>query len=220
MPLFVAWSLAAAFLLLFHPAARASPCFDFEKKIVSPLHASIRPGSRRDASASGHAASGAVWGAARGTVNLPLSRIYAKLLDPYVIKDRSKVELRIYDQDRAGYQDFHVVMVELHATSFLTVNWEEEWGFAIAQGTSMDPVEAVISYQKTNGTAAIRRLCGSIVLTRLTPGSTDVYLYEEIDALGRRTPEETAKSHLGTLKTLRSPPPPERTRSDHLNQSR
>jgi hypothetical protein len=46
-------------------------------------------------------------------------------------------------------------------------------------------------------------LCGSILLTAINSNTTDVYLYEEIDALGKRSPKDTVEGHLGTLATLR-----------------
>lgn len=189
------------------PATASAPaaCFDFEaaSPISQPLRPPIPLKGRKDATASGTLQGKGVWGAARGVVNFPIQVVYKQLLDHYTIKDRSRVKLHVYEQEHSGYMAFHLVMVELKPAPMITLNWEEDWGYNLASGTPGDPKKIVISYQKTTGTSFIPHLCGSIVLEARPDGATDIALYEEIEATGKRSSEDTAKGHLGTLATLR-----------------
>jgi hypothetical protein len=185
----------------------ASHCFNFDTLIKEPLRKAPELNPKKDATASGKlpAPKGGFWGLARGIVNKPIGKLYEQLLDHYTIKSPEKVKLKVYPQDRDGYQDFHLVMVSAH-TPIMDIKWEEDWGYVIKEGTKQEPKSIVISYQKTAGTKFIPHLCGSIVLNSKGPNSTDVYLYEEIDALGKRSHQETVSGHVGTLNTLRAGP--------------
>jgi hypothetical protein len=180
-------------------------CFDFSVPVKTPLKAyKGTKAKNKDVTDSGKFtySGGGIWGSALGKVDLPIQNIYQLLLDHYTIKDPGKVRLKVYPQERPGFQDFHVVMVTV-PTPIFNVNWEEEWAYTIPEGTSTSPKKVVVSYQKTTGTRYVPHLCGSIVLNSLGPQSTEVYLYEEINALGKRSPGDTVKGHIGTLETLR-----------------
>lgn len=183
----------------------SQPCFDFSSPIKATLKKPVQSKPKGDVTDSGELSSPkkGLWGLARGPVNFPIQKVYQQLLNHYTIKDGSRAKLKVYPQERTGYQDYHVVMVKL-ATPLMDVDWEEEWGYVIAEGTEADPKKVIISYQKTNGTKYMPHLCGSIMLTATNPNTTDVYLYEEINALGKRSHKDTVKGHLGTLTTLRS----------------
>lgn len=198
-------AIVVAAAVLMSPSALAAPCFDFATPIKEPMRPPIPLGKGgKDASASGKLKTGkGVWAAARGTVPLPIADVYRRLLDHYTVKDPARVKLRTYEQEQPGYRDFHLVMVELKPAPMITLEWEENWGYLVAEGTAEAPRRVVISYQKTAGTKYIPHLCGSITLTA-NGGATDVALYEEIEAFGKRSNADTAKGHLGTLATLRS----------------
>jgi hypothetical protein len=85
---------------------------------------------------------------------------------------------------------------------FITIEWSEEWGFALKQGTVDKPEAIVISYQKTEGTSHIKHLCGNIYLQSLSATSTGVFIYEEVQA-DRRTSKDVLNGLTGTLRTLR-----------------
>jgi hypothetical protein len=185
-------------------ADSTQPCFDFNSTVKAPLREAVSLKPKKDNTLSGTLATpkSGLWGSARGEVNKPIQKLYEELLDHYTIKSAKKTKLRVYEQDRPGYNDFHVVMVTL-PTPVMDVKWEEEWAYAVTEGSKTAPKTIVISYQKTSGTKYVPHLCGSIVLKSISPTSTDVYLYEEINALGKRSHQETVKGHLGTLATLR-----------------
>jgi hypothetical protein len=179
-------------------------CFDFNSPVKVPLGKSTEFNPKKDFTKSGKFSSPktGIWGLVQGEVNRPIEKIYEQLLDHFTVKDSKRVKLRVYPQERSGFQDFHLVMVTL-PTPLMDVKWEEEWGYVITDGTEANPKTVVISYQKSNGTKYVPRLCGSIVLKFTSPTSTNVYLYEEIDSLGKRSHKDTVQGHLGTLKVLR-----------------
>lgn len=185
-------------------AQATEKCFDFNHPITSALKDPIPlKKNKKDALASGaNKEKDFYWGGVRGMVDKPLAQIYTQLLDHFTIKDRSRVKLRIYDQPREGFDKYHLVMVSLE-TMLATVDWEEQWGYTITEGTPAAPKALLISYQKSDGSKYIPHMCGSIVLKEASANSTDVFLYEEINALGKRSPEDTVKGHIGTLAALR-----------------
>jgi hypothetical protein len=181
-----------------------SGCFDFSAPVKKPLRDTMPPLNVTDTSESGHlqAPQKGIWGSARGKVGYSIQYVYNQLLDHYTIKDPKRVKLKVYPQEKEGVQDFHVVMVTA-ITPIMDIHWEENWSYVISEGNEKAPKTIVISYQKTGGTQYIPHLCGSIVLKALSANSTDVYLYEEVNALGKRSPEATVQGHFGTLATLR-----------------
>jgi len=198
----VLWIFALSFLIPFQTAIAQTDCFNFSQDVNDPLHPPITIKAKADATASGDAGERGYWGAARGVVDKPIQKIYAKLLDHYTIKDPAHSKLHVYEQPNPKFQDFHLVMVTVE-TPMMDVSWEEQWAYKVLNGTKQDPKKVLISYQKTDGTKFVPHLCGSIVLEQLSATKTDVYLYEEINALGKRSSKDTVKGHLGTLATLR-----------------
>jgi len=186
-----------------YAAPATVPCFDFNNPIKEPLRNPPAARSKKDIGDSGNLPlKGGVWGYARGQVNYPIESIYQKLLDHYTIKDPKRAKLKVYPQDRPGFRDFHVVMVKAILPA-IDIHWEEDWGYVVTEGTEAAPKKIVISYQKTNGTEYMPHLCGSIVLNAVDSKSTDVYLYEEVNAFGKRSHKDTVHGHFGTLSTLR-----------------
>ncbi len=202
------FAVLLGFLILTDISRAQEPCFDFEHPIIKPLRPPIPMKKKGDARASGKLQAGGGWAAARGKVQHPIGEVLQRILDPSTIKDTKKAHIEVKRQQRTGYYVFETFSIDSKPAPFVSLQWEEDWGFVIAQGTPEKPEEVVISYEKTSGTDYIHHLCGSIVLRALGASATDVYLYEEIDATGR-SPEDSLKGHLGTLRTLRRPPPRE-----------
>jgi hypothetical protein len=161
-----------------------------------------------------------VWGATSGVVDLPIQTVYEELLNHYLIKNQKKVKLRVYPQERPGFQDFHLVMVSTpapdseqgsknsHSSTVHNpeIHWEEEWRYILTDGTGAAPRKYLITYEKTSGSSWVPHLCGSMVLTALGRYRTNVDLYEEVVALlsGHST-LETIQNPLGfTLTALRN----------------
>jgi hypothetical protein len=188
------------FLLL---AARAdAACFDFSKKIVAPLKAPIAAPAEGDAEASGKTDEQVTWAQVRGPVKAPIEKVYDLLLDHDTTRSSKVDEMDVVISARPGYLSFHTVKFLIKPFPLIKIRWTEHWGYALEAGTPEKPEQIVISYEKIEGTGYIEHLCGSVVLRKLGPASTDVYLYEEAKATQRST-EDTLKGMRGTLQTLR-----------------
>jgi len=195
-------------LLFFHLTAlgvELKPgCFDFTT-VPDPLVAPIPLDPTQDTSSFAQFPSGIDWAAARGIVARPIVTVYKLLLDHYTWKPPGKNKLETVEIQKPGFKDFHLVKIVLKPFPLIAITWEEEWAYALVDGTDTDPKKFLISYQKASGTSHLQHLCGSVILTALTPESTDVFLYEQCKA-SRRNAEDIANGHLGTLKTLRERP--------------
>ncbi|MGK5083869.1 hypothetical protein WDW37_11255 [Bdellovibrionota bacterium FG-1] len=181
-------------------------CFDFSKPILSPLQPPIPypSGSTSfpDTLQSGKHTDRGVWASARAQVKAPLSKVLEILRDPTTLKNPKDCDLHIEHLSRDALIDFETVDVVAHPMPLVRIKWREEWMFALAEGTLSAPKKVVFSYQKVAGTEHIKRFCGSIVLTAVNPTQTDLAIYEEIDAT-RRSANDVAKGHEGTLRTIR-----------------
>jgi len=185
------------------------PCFDFTQKILDPLRPPIPRIEGRDNSAFGTYPNGTDWAAGRALVNMPITALYAKLLDHRNVKDMKKTTLSVTALERPGYLDFHHVdiVVTLRALFIkVKVAWTEEWGYSLVEGSREAPRKIVVSYQKIRGTGYIKHQCGSYVLQANDDDTTDLSLYEEVKA-DRRSAEDTRDMHAGILRNLRGQGP-------------
>lgn len=180
-------------------------CFDLSKKVVQPLRAPI-PLEKTDVTQTGKTEEGYNWAQTRGRVPSSLNAIYTRLLDHYTIKNKDTTELTVTEIKNPNYLALHYMKQKIRPFLFITVEWDEEWAYALAKGTVEDPKEIVISYQYKGGTAHINHLCGNIVLNYLTPKETDIYFYEEMKA-SHWDEEDALKNFAGTLSTLRGEKP-------------
>lgn len=198
----------------------ADGCFDFSKKVVRPLKEplewkkgtpldqmdDISDRARVAGGEPGKPENGYVWARARGIIHKPIQKVYELLLDHDTTKSRKIQQVSIQKTQDANYLWKHRVVFEVKALLFFSVNWMEEWAYALAKGTREKPESIVMSYQKLHDekfdTVHIDHLCGNIVLNKVGDNDTDVYLYEEVKA-AQRTDEETENGLIGTLMTLR-----------------
>lgn len=155
-----------------------------------------------DKSASGEAGDGVNWAAVRAQAGKPIATLYQLLLDHGNTRSPRVDEMALEKLENPAYLNLELVRFLIKPFLFVKIRWTEEWGFALAEGTVQDPREIVVSYEKTDGTSHIEHLCGNMVLRKLTDKSTDVFLYEEAKATGRKV-KDTLDGLLGTLKTLR-----------------
>jgi hypothetical protein len=204
-PLCAQLGLGLALTAGLHAADDASTCFDFSQTVVTPLRPPIPLLDGRDNSAYGTYPSGVDWAAGRAVVRMPIGDVYDRLLDHRNVKDMRKTTLVTRVLDRPGYLQFHHLDVQVRLRALfvrLKVAWTEAWAYCLAEGTPTDPREIVVSYQKIGGTRHIRHECGSYVLRARDDGSTDLSLYEEIQA-SRRSAEDTRDMHAGILENIR-----------------
>lgn len=180
-------------------------CFDFSTKITAPLKegpttfdAKKDPSDLKEGDEKNSAN-------ISGIVEKPISEIYQMLIDPRTIRPDPDTKITVKETESKDYLKRITQSIEITPVFFLTLRWNEEWVYALKDGTDKAPKTLVISYEKTSGTAHIQRLCGNIVLRSLTPKTTGVYLYEEMKA-DRREAKDILHSITGTLRTLRGIP--------------
>ena len=177
-------------------------CFDFKAKIIKPLHGESALKANDDVKDFGKADKNLTWALTRGEVKKPIQSVLSLLLNHNTTKSPRFHDLDVVTLQDSNYLSRHYVKFKIKPFLFITVEWEEEWGYALADGTPSEPKEIVISYEKVEGTSHIEHLCGSMVLRKLTASSTDVFMYEEAKAT-QRTATDTMNGVYGTLETLR-----------------
>jgi hypothetical protein len=197
-------------LAAFPEAAGASrPCFDFTTTVVDPLHPPIPMIPGRDNSAFGTYRNGVHWAATRARVDMPITEVYAKLLDHRNHKNMKKTVLTTTEVERPGYLAFQRVDVVVTLRALFVkvkIAWAEEWGFSLVAGTREAPRGILASYQKVDGTRSLKHQCGSYVLQALDDATADLSMYDEAIAT-RRSAEDTRNMQAGILKNIRSQEP-------------
>jgi hypothetical protein len=180
-------------------------CFDFSKKLTalpkkpSILHDVALP---RISSKSGEIKMGLYWGAARGQVGRPIQDLIQEISTHETLKSSKVSHMEVIPIESPDFLIRQKVEYTVTPFLFVKVNWKEDWGFSLIQGTKEDPKEVEVFYEKTEGTSYIKHLCGTIVLTKLDPKVTDVFIYEEAQATNR-SQEDTVKGLIGTIRTFR-----------------
>jgi hypothetical protein len=186
------------------------PCFDFDTTVVEPLRPPIAILPGRDNSVFGTDPGGVDWASTRAHMAMPISDLYARLLDHRNHKDMKKTVLETTEIERPGYLRFQRVDIAVTVRKLLfkaTLRWTEEWGFSLVEGTPEAPLRIVASYQKTSGgTKHLKHQCGSYVLQAIDEGSSDLSMYDEIVA-DRRDAEDTRDMQAGILRNIRRQQP-------------
>ncbi len=67
--------------------------------------------------------------------------------------------------------------------NIITVKWQENWRFGVLEAEEEKPVFATGRYQKVWGTEAISLLEGSLLVTQIEPGITEIQLIEHLNAI-------------------------------------
>jgi hypothetical protein len=194
MPIQVISFIVTLLLPLAFTFSASAKCFDFSKKITSPLKDTKAP-------ASGKTGEGITWAAVEGTVEKPISQVLKLLLDHNTTKSPSVDEMTVEENKDSPHFANHFVKFMVK-TFIFKVSWTEQWAYEILAGSPEKPAKTLITYEKIDGTHYIPHLCGSVVLRKLSERSTGVYQYEEAKA-ERRSVEDTVKGLEGTLATLR-----------------
>ena len=174
-------------------------CFDLSKKITKPLLENIsfkkneegHPSYEKD-----------TIGATEGTVSKSISSIYKLLIDHNTTKSSSVDEMSVEEKQDANNLARHLVKFKVFPFPFVTIEWTEDWAYTLLEGTKEAPIKILITYQKIEGTSHIGKLCGSIVLKKVSENETHLTLIEDAKA-SRRDSKDTVEGLVGTIKTLR-----------------
>lgn len=208
MKLLLIGSILLSVLLQIQSRAQAQQktephCFDTTKANPPMLRAAPEKFEvGKDPSAFGTDEKKNDWGQVSGIVNHSIQDLYKKLLDPKTIRNGSDTKVVVSEIENKEYLKQISQAIVIRPVFFITIDWKEDWLFSLKEGTPSDPKIIQVSYQKSEGTSHIKHLCGNILLKQITPTSTAVYLYEEVQA-DRRSAEDALNGITGTLRTLR-----------------
>lgn len=136
------------------------------------------------------------WAHARGFVKAPSGVVWAAAREPAVGVDRREVDEWTVEFDTVeGFDDSYTI----HNTvkDILTVEYDSTWVHELQKGTEDAPERVVAQWDKTDGTTFIDLLAGSMVLTPVEAGVTQVDLIEHLRASLRD--DQTIASYLRDL---------------------
>jgi len=191
----------ALFLFLASSVLLAN-CFNFEQPITKLVRKTIALKKNSVATKWAKLRGDIIWSAGRQVVKQPILKVLNRVREPMLTRNKENTEVKVKRIKSPHYFDLQKVSVEVDATFFLTIEWVEVWAYKILKGTPKKPLKVLVSYEKISGTTYIDHKCGQVQLTAVNPGSTDVYLYEEIDA-SHWDEEDAVKSHIGTIGNLK-----------------
>jgi len=189
-------------------------CFDFSSRIDHVLRPDLtaqRSGSQGvlapdSGKPTTNEKDGIFWGVVTGDVHLPVRNVYFLLSDHNTTKSSRVEKMGVTEEMDPHYLLRQKVHFEIDPFPFVTVDWDEEWAYALLEGTSEKPTKVLISYEKVDGTSHIKHLCGSILITQINPQSSEVLFYEEVQATNQ-SQGDTVSGLKGKLKNLQSHAP-------------
>lgn len=139
-----------------------------EQLVMVPLFAPISPRTH-----SVHA---------RGYVRAPIVDVWEALRNPDVGADRRTFSSWTTDYDvEPGYDYSYVIHSVIE--NVIVVRYDVTWRHGVAEGTLDAPTLVAARFQKTAGSTVIGDLEGSIVLTEIEPGVTEIAIIEYLRAL-------------------------------------
>jgi hypothetical protein len=180
-------------------------CYNFSQK---PIPLPKKPSILADAvlprisAKSGRMSASMFWGAARGQVGRPIQELIQEIAAHESMKSSRVNNMAVIPLESQEFLIRQQVEYTITPFLFVKVKWTEDWAFNLVQGTKEDPKEVQIFYEKTEGTPHIKHLCGAIVLNKVDPKVTDIFLYEEAQATSR-TEQDTVKGLIATIRTFR-----------------
>lgn len=194
------------------PKVAAPPCFNFDQKIEStliPVPTELPKDGKDDYDFGSKARDVSEtrydFGYVYGRVNKPVQKIYELLLNPRTIRPDESTGIKTKVVESPHFIHRNDLSIHVQPVFFITLDWNETWAYSLLKGTKAKPESILVSYQKTEGTSHIRHLCGNILIQKITPEQSSVFLFEEIDA-DRRDAKDMISGVRGTLATLRATP--------------
>lgn len=194
----------------------APPCFDFKAAIKEPLVPPLEPSAKepiektdpfdfgrreRDSTKKRYD-----FAQLMAHVAAPIETVYERLTDPRTVRPDTSTKITLKDLPEPHFLKQVEQHIWMRPVFFLTLEWDERWAFTLVKGTKAKPEAILASYEKVAGTSHLRHLCGNILIQKLGPEKTLVYLYEEVDA-SRREAKQVLNGLRGTLSALRGQKP-------------
>jgi len=119
---------------------------------------------------------------ARGYVHAPIADVWEALRDPDVGADRRVFSSWSTTPDVEPEYDYSYV-IHSEITQVIVVEYDVTWRHGVVEGTLDAPTLVSARYQKTSGSTAISDLQGSIQLTELESGVTEIAIVEYLRAV-------------------------------------
>lgn len=121
------------------------------------------------------------WAHARGYVDAPAAEVWRHLRDPEVDVDRREVdEWEVTADTVPRFDDSYTIHCVVH--DVLTVEYDLTWVHELQEGTEDAPRRVVAQWSKTDGTAFIELLEGTVVLEPEDDGTTRLEYVEHMKA--------------------------------------
>lgn len=122
------------------------------------------------------------WLHGRGYVHGDVARAWMAVQDPAVVVDRRGLDAWTVTWDvEEGFDVSFAVDQEVH--DILTIAWRTVWRQAVVEGDAEKPELVGVRFQKTEGSAILELMRGSIVLRATDdPDRTEIELIEHIEA--------------------------------------
>jgi hypothetical protein len=194
----------------------AQTCFNFKAAITAPLVPAPaenpkEPMEKTDPFDFGRKERGGAqqrydFAQVSGYVQAPVRKIFELLTDPRTVRPDLETKITVKEMPEPHFLKQIEERIHIQPAWFLTLEWDERWAFSLLKGTKEKPETILASYEKVSGTAHLRHLCGNILIQKVSPEKSSVYLYEEVDA-DRREAKDVLKGLRGTLSTLRGQKP-------------
>lgn len=117
-----------------------------------------------------------------GYVRRPIADVWEGLRDPDVGADRRTFASWSATHDVEPEYDYSYVIHSV-IENLITVEYDVTWRHGVVEGTLEEPTLVAVRYQKTEGSTVIMRLEGSVLLTAVEPGVTEVQIIEYLRAV-------------------------------------
>lgn len=188
------------------PSSTPEPrCFSLEQKANKPL----LPPEPRGPDSPSHGTREIPWKSIKvdyawteGEIEKPAIQIFQSLLNPRVLRDKEDTKIEVSELTPGIHWKHLQQTITIKPVFFLKLRWQEDWLFQVLKGTHEAPTEALVSYEKFEGTSHIQHLCGCIHIRALGKNRSKVYVYEELNA-AQRDSEDTLKGVRATLENLK-----------------
>jgi hypothetical protein len=122
------------------------------------------------------------WAALKGYIHAPITAVWDALKDPDTVVDRRKVDgwsttWNVEPDYEVSFANREVVY------DIITVDFEITWRQGVVEGTTEDPTQVAVVYQKTWGSTVMSHLAGSVLISKLDDATTSFECVEHLIAV-------------------------------------
>lgn len=123
------------------------------------------------------------WAHGRAFIKAPIDKVWEALQEVDVCADRRSVTRWSLKEEPKVLPPSYIIHNVVK--QIITVAFDMTWLLEIAEGNEVQPQTVQVRFQKTEGTAYIRILAGSLVARRIDDSTTELELIEHINATGK-----------------------------------